>query len=539
LLREQAGLLLSTGRTTMSIRRAIVTGLLPCTLPLAIAGLLAGKTDPVVRQVKDAAGLFSPAARSQAGAAIKDIKQRYRIDLVIESFAVVPPSQADQLKALGRAKFFSTWAVARAAELKVDGIYILICKTPGHLQIVTGKATQSKAFTIADREKLRDLLISSFRAKAFDKGLSDGIALVRERLEQNLGATLPVAKSKSDGSVFKGKARLSSHACKMEKGNVYQITVKGEGFLPQLIIEGGPTSGTFLNPLSTGPNSLRTRNEAQLIYTPSVTKVYQIKVGFALAADVRQGPLPYTLKIERAVFESQVAVEDRRLEVAEHSRKLEKGKVYGVTVTGKGFAPEVQVVDGGNGLARALHGRWFGFGPDAEFITNLTFSPSQTKEYRIVISAGPAILERKLPLTYTTEVVELKVALSVNEQLTREDPTHKLRGGPHKVHTVKLEAGKSYQIDMMSRAFDSYLFLEDSAGKLLMEDDDGGEGLNARIIFRPAKTDIYRMVATTYNRGRPQSAPGSYTLSVVENPQAQPRFGSPFLYGGGFPDPFK
>ena len=30
------------------------------------------------------------------------------------------------------------------------------------------------------------------------------------------------------------------------------------------------------------------------------------------------------------------------------------------------------------------------------------------------------------------------------------------------------------QIDMMSQAFDAYLFLEDSAGNVLLEDDDSG-----------------------------------------------------------------
>jgi hypothetical protein len=124
--------------------------------------------------------------------------------------------------------------------------------------------------------------------------------------------------------------------------------------------------------------------------------------------------------------------------------------------------------------------------------------------------------------------------LSLKEQLTKQDPTYPGRGGPHKVHTVKLEAGKNYQIDMMSRFFDTYLFLEDSAGKVLMEDDDGGEGRNARIIFRPTRTDTYRIVATTFNRGAAIYSLGAYSLLVVENPHAQPRFGTP-LPGTGAP----
>src|SRR5262249_46996663 len=54
-------------------------------------------------------------------------------------------------------------------------------------------------------------------------------------------------------------------------------------------------------------------------------------------------------------------------------------------------------------------------------------------------------------------------------------------------YQVKMEAGKTYVIDMISpdqKALDPFLRLLDSAGKQLAEDDDGGEGLNARITFR-------------------------------------------------------
>jgi hypothetical protein len=139
-------------------------------------------------------------------------------------------------------------------------------------------------------------------------------------------------------------------------------------------------------------------------------------------------------------------------------------------------------------------------------------------------------------LTYTTQIVELKVALTVNDSLTKQSPIYARRGGPHKMHTVQLEAGKNYQIDMVSRLFDAYLALEDSTGKFLLEDDDGGEGLDARLIFRPTKADTYRIIATTYNRGVPNVNPGAYTLRVLENANAQPRFAAPSPFGKLFPD---
>jgi len=84
---------------------------------------------------------------------------------------------------------------------------------------------------------------------------------------------------------------------------------------------------------------------------------------------------------------------------------------------------------------------------------------------------------------------------------------------------------------MISTYFDSYLFLEDSAGTVLMQDDDGGGYPNARIIYRPTKTDTYRIVATTFEKAAPDLSPGLYTVTVVENPNAQRAFATPPFKG--------
>jgi hypothetical protein len=70
----------------------------------------------------------------------------------------------------------------------------------------------------------------------------------------------------------------------------------------------------------------------------------------------------------------------------------------------------------------------------------------------------------------------------------------------------------------MSKAFDAYLRLEGPDGKTVAKDDDGGEGLNARIIYRVGTAGNYRIIATTAN-GRT----GPYVLSVqlTRLPKAQ------------------
>jgi hypothetical protein len=342
-----------------------------------------------------------------------------------------------------------------------------------------------------------------------------------------------VKEGPSQPAEIKGEAKISVHSIKMRKGTTYRVTVRGDGFTPQIWIQGdnatavpagalavNPAGAALLNPiLPRGPS-----NVARRIFTAAETKAYDIKVDYSPSSEAQKGPLVYTFTVERAVFQPQVNLKESRLEISEHGNKLEQGKTYGITVTGTGFAPEVQIMDGSRSVATAFSGRWFGFGPDAEFVTTMTFAPGKTLDYRILVSVGPVAGQRLAPLTYTTRIVELKVELSVQAQLTKQDPVYPRRGGLYKLYTVKLEAGKVYQIDMMSRALDAYLFLEDAAGNLLTEDDDGGENRNARIIFRPSKTATYRVVATTFERAA--GAAGPYTLTVMENPHAQPRFGT-------------
>ena len=82
-----------------------------------------------------------------------------------------------------------------------------------------------------------------------------------------------------------------------------------------------------------------------------------------------------------------------------------------------------------------------------------------------------------------------------------------------KTHEVKLSAGFTYTIDMVSVEIDSYLILEDEKGNILAEDDDGGGFPNARIVFRAPEDGTYRIIATTF----PPNQTGNYTLTVRES----------------------
>ena len=111
-----------------------------------------------------------------------------------------------------------------------------------------------------------------------------------------------------------------------------------------------------------------------------------------------------------------------------------------------------------------------------------------------------ADLEKRLPPPKLVGPVhEIGQGLELRGQLDKQTPTL--------VYQVKLAAGKTYVIDMVSpdpKALDPYLVLTDAAGTRLAEHQKSGAGLNARITFRADQAGTYRIQATTPT---PASAP--------------------------------
>ena len=99
---------------------------------------------------------------------------------------------------------------------------------------------------------------------------------------------------------------------------------------------------------------------------------------------------------------------------------------------------------------------------------------------------------------------------SVKSSIGATDP--KFKNKLAKAILVDFKEGKTYQIDHMSGAFDAYLYLLDSNGKVLAEDDDGGEGFNSRIVVTDAKAGRYLLIATSLFG----NLTGEFTLTVTE-----------------------
>lgn len=122
----------------------------------------------------------------------------------------------------------------------------------------------------------------------------------------------------------------------------------------------------------------------------------------------------------------------------------------------------------------------------------------------------------KLTRTKAGEVLAIgPEGINVEAILSKDDPLDSARKKSHcRLYDVKMTKGNTYVIDMISKQFDSYLRLEDSAGKQVAQDDDSGGGNNARIRFKTPSDGVYRVVATSFD-----TATGLFMLKVREEPE--------------------
>ncbi len=105
---------------------------------------------------------------------------------------------------------------------------------------------------------------------------------------------------------------------------------------------------------------------------------------------------------------------------------------------------------------------------------------------------------------------ELLVGYESEGQLTSEDAT--LEDGSHvQAWSLEATAGELLVIDLISEDFDAILLLHGPGLVEALNDDDGGTGINSRIVFTPPEDGTYRVVVNTLNAGET----GSFRLSVL------------------------
>jgi len=205
---------------------------LPCLLVGLLGGALAaGGYAPAVR---DDAGFFAPDTARKVNEEVGALKKQFGVDVRVETVARVPTAVIDRVRdmdAAQKSEYFSAWAQDKARAAGIDGVFILLCKQPGHVQIEIGKETQQQAFTLEDRGKLRDLMLARFKAKEFDGGLLAGIGFVRGTLARNLPLPAPVAgRVKDYGDFFSREAMARADVILQEIASRFKVPVLVETF---------------------------------------------------------------------------------------------------------------------------------------------------------------------------------------------------------------------------------------------------------------------------------------------------------------------
>jgi hypothetical protein len=191
--------------------------------------------------------------------------------------------------------------------------------------------------------------------------------------------------------------------------------------------------------------------------------------------------------------------------------KMEKEKSYFIEIASDAFPAHVRLE---NAEGRQVDADTSRFGAASAF-----HRPAKTEDYTIVATTQNGGAIGKFTLTVKEvpasdgKPIELK-----NENgkgaytgpLLKTDPGFNGAGGKrHKAFLFNMEKGKTYQIDMTSKAFDSYLYLQSPGGQALAQDDDGGGYPSARIIHKAAETGKHRIITTYFGIGA-----GNFNLTI-------------------------
>lgn len=201
-----------------------------------------------------------------------------------------------------------------------------------------------------------------------------------------------------------------------------------------------------------------------------------------------------------------------------------KGDTVAVDLTSDDFDANLLVADGsGNSLAR---------NDDSGEKCNarLTFVPPSTGNFRIYAnsSAQAELGEYKLTLTrgraraaadtvcrgFGRVAGLVEIGQTITGELSSEDPEFGSDSTYFERWILPVRANQAFTVDLTSDDFDAYLLLTRGRGEKVVENDDGGGGCNARLVYTAQDDHPLRVVVNTASRPRRQT--GRFTLKITE-----------------------
>ena len=140
-------------------------------------------------------------------------------------------------------------------------------------------------------------------------------------------------------------------------------------------------------------------------------------------------------------------------------------------------------------------------------------SPGELGEFTISLVQGVTAAARDTTCRGFGRVKGvIQVGQTVKGQLTAGDPLLRTDSSYYQRWVLPLEAGRTITVDLVSDDFDSYLLVTRGRGQKLVENDDGGGGCNARVVYTATDDHPVRLVVNS--AGKRQT--GRFTLGVTD-----------------------
>jgi len=148
-------------------------------LALAALLVLSGPAQAVYPPpIKDDGKFFSSEALDKANKKIRAIYEKYKRDVVIETYMEIPAAIEKKYADEDRKELFRHWARERTHNLGLHGVYILVCKKPGHLQFEVDPDTMKSALPVKERDRASNKMLASFKEREYDAGLLAALEII-------------------------------------------------------------------------------------------------------------------------------------------------------------------------------------------------------------------------------------------------------------------------------------------------------------------------------------------------------------------------
>lgn len=209
--------------TCLTLTAAFLAGGLFATPALGTAA--AKPKQPGVLRVygNDDAKLFTADGIKRAESAMANARFDHGLELTIDLYAKVPEGRTLPAEESAKAKFFRDWAVERATGDKAKGVYVLVCRSPGYVEVIADKTTRDRGFTNENEKHLRDTLINGFRAakdkdekeqfEIRDKALTEAVSFVSADLKDTTVSATTGATKKTEAANKPGGMGVGSWVC--------------------------------------------------------------------------------------------------------------------------------------------------------------------------------------------------------------------------------------------------------------------------------------------------------------------------------------